>query len=67
MASNIWAQRKLWRWTCLVHIRARATSDLHFTVGETVGVTFETNRLSVFDAETGNAIKTVTQKEAARV
>ena len=48
-------------------IRARATSDLHFTVGETVGVTFETNRLSVFDAETGNAIKTVTQKEAARV
>jgi multiple sugar transport system ATP-binding protein len=48
-------------------VRARATSDLHFTVGETVGVAFETGRLSVFDAETGNAVKTVTQKEAANV
>jgi multiple sugar transport system ATP-binding protein len=48
-------------------VRARASSDLSFTVGETTGVTFETDRLSVFDAETGKAIKTFTQKEAANV
>ncbi len=48
-------------------VRARATSDLQFTVGEVVGVTFETNRLSVFDAETGNAVNTAIAKEAAHV
>ena len=48
-------------------VRARAASDFNFTVGETVGVTFETARLSLFDAETGFSVKTVTQKEAAHV
>ncbi len=48
-------------------VRARAASDLNFTVGETVGVTFETARLSLFDAETGKAVKTATTKEAAHV
>lgn len=48
-------------------VRARSASDLEFTVGKSVGVTFETNRLSVFDAETGKAVKTAMQKEAAHV
>jgi multiple sugar transport system ATP-binding protein len=48
-------------------IRARAASDLAFHVGETVGVTFETGRLSLFNAETGLAVKTSVVKEATYV
>ncbi|NJR13682.1 MAG: ABC transporter ATP-binding protein [Phyllobacteriaceae bacterium] len=39
-------------------VRARASADRQFTVGEDVGVTFETDRLSLFDGVTGKAVDT---------
>jgi multiple sugar transport system ATP-binding protein len=54
-------------------VRARTNADRDFKVGDMIGVSFETERLSLFDAGTGLAVQTarsasaVRSKEAANV
>ncbi len=46
-------------------IKARVSSQIPAREGETLGLSFITERLALFDAETGRAIKTAARREAA--
>jgi multiple sugar transport system ATP-binding protein len=45
-------------------VKARLPSSVPVQVGETVGLAFRFNSLSLFDAQTGTAIQTVSQQTA---
>jgi len=47
-------------------IKARLASSVPVQVGETVGLTFRFNSLSLFDAQTGMAIQTVSRQSVSR-
>ena len=47
------------------HVKARLPSSLPVQVGETVGLTFRSDRLSLFDAQTGSAIRTASLQTAS--
>ena len=46
-------------------IKARLPSRVQVQVGETVGLTFQSERLSLFDALTGSAIRTASLQTAS--
>jgi multiple sugar transport system ATP-binding protein len=48
-------------------VRARAAADLHFTIGENVGLDLDPRRLSIFDKQSGRALSTINRQGAGHV